>query len=530
MKGDNVMKELSVPGRKFKNLALEGVVNFVFLFLITTSVYAGPDDWTHYGHFSTRQSIAVDGPNIIDESSLIWDANDDPQDPNYGIEFETASSVALYNGLVYGYARYYNEISEYTNSQIVAYDANSGELEWATIVDKSIWDSWSSPCVDTKNHWILIGSGDKVFALDAEVGTIEWTTTLEKNVVNASVCTALDIPCARAFITDYDGFGTTGKLYCINLDPNEPGNPYDPGDIVWSKTLGATSGNSPSYKDGVVYVGCISGKISAYGTIYAYDATAQSEATKLWETTDPNFDGFSGGVTVTNEGFLYAANYDWANEVEDNSKLCKIDCNDGGIVWMTDTERTSCVPAVVGDKIYISGGFEGYGSRPKIEAYQDHGLTVTKLWETGSEMFVGGWTTQPVYANGKLYIGSIASGGNYFGTYTDLYILDVSYTPDDPGFIIDTYSGGGNSPAVTYDSIYTIGYDDISGHSLLKFKQSTFIADIKKDGLVDSNDLNIMTDSWLYTDPMGVNRSDLNLDGVVNLLDFGLLANEWSGP
>jgi outer membrane protein assembly factor BamB len=205
------------------------VVNFVFLFLITTSVYAGPDDWTHYGHFSTRQSIAVDGPNIIDESSLIWDANDDPQDPNYGIEFETASSVALYNGLVYGYARYYNEISEYTNSQIVAYDANSGELEWATIVDKSIWDSWSSPCVDTKNHWILIGSGDKVFALDAEVGTIEWTTTLEKNVVNASVCTALDIPCARAFITDYDGFGTTGKLYCINLDPNEPGNPYDPG-------------------------------------------------------------------------------------------------------------------------------------------------------------------------------------------------------------------------------------------------------------------------------------------------------------
>jgi hypothetical protein len=197
---------------------------------------------------------------------------------------------------------------------------------------------------------------------------------------------------------------------------------------------------------------------------------------------------------------------------------------------MTDTERTSCVPAVVGDKIYISGGFEGYGSRPKIEAYQDHGLTVTKLWETGSEMFVGGWTTQPVYANGKLYIGSIASGGNYFGTYTDLYILDVSYTPDDPGFIIDTYSGGGNSPAVTYNSIYTIGYDDISGHSLLKFKQSTFIADIKKDGLVDSNDLNIMTDSWLYTDPMGVNRSDLNLDGVVNLLDFGLLANEWSGP
>ena len=512
-------------------MALEGVVSVVIIVFIAADVYAGTDDWTHYGHVAARQSIAVDGPNTIDDLTLEWVADEDPQDPNFGILFETAAGVVVYDEMVYGYARYYNESGEYTNSQIVAYDANSGQLEWATVIDQAIWDSWSTPCVDTKHDWVLVGSGNKVFAIDTQSGTIDWSTSLEKNIVNASVCAALDIPKARAFITDYDGFGSTGKLYCINLDPNEPSNPYNPGEIVWSATLGSTSGSSPAYNDGVVYAGCISGTSTGYGTLYAFDASAEPDAVKLWETSDPNFAGFSGGVTVTDEGFLYAANYNWADEIEDNSKLCKIDCNDGSILWTTDTERTNCMPVVVGDKIYLSGGIDGWGSRPKVQAYQDFGDSAVKLWQTDVSMVLGGWTVQPVYANKKLYVGAIDLGGNYFGTYTNLYILDVNLTPTDPGFIIDTFSGCGNSPAVTYDSIYTIGYDEAAEYDrLLKFNQSGFLADIKKDGFVDSHDLERMNDSWLYTQPKGVNRSDLNLDGAVNLLDFGLLANEWSGP
>jgi outer membrane protein assembly factor BamB len=524
------VKKLETIQKEFKNLALVGVVNVVFLSLIASSVSADPNDWTHLGHFAARHSIAVDGPNTVNDTTLQWIADEDPQDPNYGIEFETASGVVVYRGFVYGYAEYYNEFGEYTNSQIVAYDSNSGQQQWAVAIDIAVWGSSSTPCIDTKNNQVLMGSGNQVYALDYESGTIEWTTNLEKDITNASICTALDIPAARAFITDYDGFGTTGKLYCINLDPNEPGNQYDPGDIVWSVTLGSTSGNSAAYKDGVVYVGCISGKTSGYGTVYAYDATAQTIPVKIWETSDPNFDGFSGGVTVTDSGFLYASNYDWANEVEDNSILCKIDCNNGDIIWMTDTERTNCMPVVVGDKIYVSGGFDGWGSFPKIQAYQDHGSTVTKLWQTPTDMVIGGWTTQPVYANNKLYVGAIPLGGNYFGTYTDLYILDVSLTPDDSEFIIDSFSGAGNSPAVTYDSIYTIGYNDASGHDrLLKFKQPLLLADVKKDNEVNAQDLNMMTDSWLNNIPIGLDRSDLNLDGVIDFLDFALLANEWSG-
>ena len=107
---------------------------------------------------------------------------------------------------------------------------------------------------------------------------------MQKAVINASVCVALDIAHARAFITDYDGFGDTGRLYCVNLDPNTPGNRYEPGEIVWSDGIGGSSGNSPAYSDGVVYVGSVSeppGSEPNGGTIHAYDATANT-VTNLW--------------------------------------------------------------------------------------------------------------------------------------------------------------------------------------------------------------------------------------------------------
>jgi len=510
-------------------MASRRLISLVIVLSAAAGVQASSEDWPHYGHVATRHSVAVDGPNTIDANTLKWVADADPQDPNYYVEFEGATGPVVYNGKVYAYAKYYDPNDpnypdcEPNGSQIIAYDANSGQVLWSTVVDKAIYGSWSTPCVDTKHNTVLIGSGYKVFAIDAQSGTQKWATQLDKFVVNASVCTALDIPYARAFITDYDGFGSTGKLYCINLDQNEPNNPYEPGDIVWSDVLGATSGNSGAYKDGVVYIA--KGTDNTSGTIYAYDAAAWPDAVRLWQSTDPNFDGFLGGVSVTKEGFLYAANYDWADQNEDNSALCKIDCNDGSIVWITQTERTSLMPVVVGDKIYISGGLYGWGSRPKVEAYHDHGGTVTKLWETGSNIAVGGWTNQPVYANGKLYVGAIPLDGDYSGTYTELYILDVSITADDPNFIIAHYwdKECGNSPAVTYDSIYTIGYD-----GLFKFHQPAFLGDISKNNKVDTYDLAELVNEWLYDGPVAVSRSDLDLDGDVDFIDFSLLANEWS--
>jgi hypothetical protein len=470
----------------------------------------------------SRESIAVDGPNTIDSNTLEWVADADPQDPDYYVEFESATGPIVYNGRVYAYARYLNEFGEDTNSQIISYDANSGQLLWTRVIDKEVWDSWSSPCIDAKHNTVLIGSGSRVFAMDANNGAQLWATQLDQNVVNASVCTAVDIPHARAFITDYDDmFSGTGKFYCINLDANGQNNPYQPGQIVWSQVIGNTSGNTAAYRNGIVYVASIGTDLRGY--IRAYDATAGS-AVKLWETANPEIEGFWGGVVVTKEGFLYAATYDFWGE-EDNSTLFKIDCADGNIVWGTPTERTSAMPVVVGDRIYISGGIDGpYGSRPKVEAYQDNGASVSKLWETGPDIVVGGRTNQPVYANGKLYVGAIPLVKNYIEAYTELYILNVSATPGDPNFIVAHYTAKscGNNPAVTYDSIYTIGAD-----GLFKFHQPAFLGDIHKDRKVDFYDFDEFANDWLFDGPIGVRRSDLNLDGKVDFTDFALLANEW---
>jgi len=501
-------------------MASRRLMSFVLVFAVATGVQAGPQDWPTYAHTMSRQSIAVDGPDTIDSNTLEWVADTDPQDPNYYVEFEGATGAVVYNGKVYAYAKYFEPNNQsptgfdYTHSQIVAYDANSGQIQWATVIDQAIWDSWSTPCVDTKHNTVLIGSGDKVFALDANSGAQQWATQLNSSVTNASVCAAIDIPYARAFITD-SVFDSSGSIYCINLDANGPNNPYPPGQIVWSQTLGTTYGNTPAYSSGVVYVA------SASGAIHAYDATACPNAVKLWTAADPNFEGFYGGVTVTKDGFLYAADYNFGGG-EDNSALCKIDCNNGGIVWITQTERTDSMPIVVGDKIYICGGLAGYG-RPKVEAYLDLGASVTKLWETPSEMIVGGWTNQPVYANGKLYAG--VPGGDYTEPYIGLYILDVLMEPNDPNFIIAHYedSSCGNSPAVTYDSVYTIGHN-----GLFKFHQPAFLSDISKNNKVDTCDLAELVNVWLYDGPVGVIRSDLDLDGDVDFTDFSLLANEWS--
>jgi outer membrane protein assembly factor BamB len=498
----------------------------LIVFYITADAYCGLKNWPAYAGTMSRWSIAVDGPDTIDNNTLEWVADADPQDANYYVYFEGATQPIVYNGRVYVYAAYFepNEqssgVRDRTKSQIIAYDVNSGQLLWSTIIEPAVWTSWSSPAIDTKHNTVLIGSGSidgggdvapgKLYAIDAVTGAIVWTTELDAFVVNASVCTAVDIPNARAFITDCD-FGLSGKLYCINLDAN--------GQIVWSQAIGNTCGNTPAYRNGVVYAAA-AGDENYRGTIHAYDATADS-AVELWKFTSPDYEGFYSGVVVTKEGYLYAATCDFYGEEEDNSTLFKIDCNNGGLVWSTPIQATDCVPVVVGDKIYISGEY-GVGVR-KVKAYQDLGSSVVKLWETDSDLSIGGWNNQPVYANGKLYIGAAFPGGSVFD---ELCVLDVTVTPDDPNFIMAHYtdSACGASRAVTYDSLYATGVD-----GLFKFHQPALLADVYKDNRVDFCDLSELAASWLYDGPVGVNRADLNLDGRIDFADFALLAGEWYG-
>ena len=502
-------------------------ISLMLAFVFVAVCLAGESDWTHLAGNSARVSITLDGPDTIDSGTLAWVAWEDPSAPGYYADYVGPSCPVVYAGKVYVNAKYYDEAGSFTDNQIICLDAGTGESVWASVIKKGVMDSWASPCVDVDNNAVLIASGDMLYSLDADNGDENWSTELEKNTVNASVCVACDAGAGRAFITDYDGYGITGKLYCINLGDFTQDNQYEPGDIVWSDTIGGASGNTPAYRDGVVYVTSIRSVDHQWtahnsdpgGSIYAYDANADT-AVRSWGLTSNEFDGFFGGLVVTKAGYLYAANYNLYGG-QDNSALCKVDCSDGSIVWVTQVERTETVPIVVGDMIYISGGIGGWGARPKVEAYRDLGDSAVKLWETPADMVVGGWTNQPVYANGKLYVGGSSDAGQ-FSSYNDLYILDVTKTPVDADFVIDQFSGCGSSPAVTLDSVYSLGYDGFH-----KFYQAALAGDVNGDGTVGELDLTVFLQSWLWAGPVGFDRCDLDLDGRVAMIDFALFAKDW---
>ena len=189
-----------------------------FLTIILTTVLIGNSavcDWTHYGRTPNRTSIALDGPDTIDENTLQWVAWEDPESPGLHIEFEGPGSPVLFEDSVYVYAKAYDPNDTYVASQIICFDAEDGSYRWHTIIDQAFFDSWSSPAVAPKNRIVVIGSDDKVFGIDCDTGAIVWSTQLDNPIVNASACIADDIAPSRMFITD---FGDNSKLYCINLD------------------------------------------------------------------------------------------------------------------------------------------------------------------------------------------------------------------------------------------------------------------------------------------------------------------------
>jgi len=446
---------------------------------------AEPQEWTHLGGDASRQFVAVDGPNTLNADTLAWEVTTDPQDPNLQIAFEGATGPVLYAGKVFAYAR----CDEEPNSKVVAWDAETGRLLWSTLVDPAAdGGSWSTPCVDTRHNAVLIGSRFRVFALDANDGSSIWDAPAELDgpVVNASICLALDLPHARAFLTDA-GYGTEdgqGHLYCVNLDANEPNNPYEPGQILWRYHLGSTLGNSPSYLNGRVYVAGTDKQVG--GQVHAFDASAVSEPDEPiwtapgedWIAADPNHriaGQFCGGVTLTHDEFLYAATYLWdRNTAENNSTLVKIDCNDGRIAWTAPVERTDTIPVAVGDMIFVSGGAAGdYGSKPKVQAFRDLGDRAELAWDTSVDLpgvTIGGWIAQPVYASGILYVGAQSEPYYDFSWRPNgngsLYVLDVTRQPADPGFVVSRVEGCGNSPVVTPDSVYSVG-----PNALMKFYQ-----------------------------------------------------------
>lgn len=488
--------------------------------------FARADDWLQFGGDARRTSHALAAPPALNADLWTVASNNAGET----LSFEGQSSPVAYIGRVYANARVLAGTTHVGN-KLVAMNYLTGQVLFETPVAAGVQNSWSTPGVDAAHGTILLGSGDRVYSIDAMSGVERWSTPLDRVIVNASVVIADDRSPGRVFITDYDGTGVGGSLYCLNTsDFDAQTNPYAPGEIVWQEAVGGTAGNSPAYWEGIVYVASVTGPISPgfpdMGYLHAFDIDAPPESRRLWSTAAG--EGFFGGVAIHN-GHVYAASYDFFGG-PDNSTLVKFNAIDGTVVWTVPCERTNSTPIVDGDRIFLAAGVTGFGSAPKVEAFQDHGNVATKLWDTYADsagtLIVGGWTHQPVLGGDVLYCGRIAPSGPFFGAYVEMFMLDVTKSPTDEGFVVDHRIGYGSSPAISNGRIYSIGPDGLHAVAARGDVCSGLNPSVG-DGLINGADIQCFLDVLLSPSPAAseVALCDLDGNGQLTVQDSAMLAD-----
>jgi outer membrane protein assembly factor BamB len=476
---------------------------------------AAAGDWSHYAGDPARSSLSGLAPRL---DVVAWSATAQSDE-----KYVARSSPVAAIGHVFVNARGFSGTTHVSN-KIIAYHLFSGQRTWAATIGKDSLDSWSSPAVDRRNKTVLLGSGAKLYAISIADGSIAWQTTLQNPVVNASPVVTTDIkvsgtPANRALISDYDG-GFPARLYAINVDPYHAShNPYQPGGIVWSQEIVSSSGNTPAYEDGVVYVASIEGQVWALRAV---------DGDEVWNV---GFDfgefgewaGFYGGLSVRN-GHVYIAMYGFYGS-GNNSLLLKLDARDGALVWDIPSERTDSIPVVTDDgRIFLSAGLPGFGSAVKVQAFEDQGSSATELWDTyvdtSGSLVVGGWTYQPLLFGSRLYVGT-PDPNAFFSPYQTLKILDTNLEPGNTRFIVAQHTGSGGSPATACGRLYSLGQNGLYAFGI----DAACVADLNGDGVVSQPDLGLLLSAYgsTYGSSSFKAVADLDCDGDVDQADLGLL-------
>ena len=434
--------------------------------------------WTHYAGNAKRN--AIPGTNRMPSlAQPAW------ENPNF--------TPVPQSGLVADHFHVYAIARDAGNATVaVALDRTTGNEVWSTPIAPPILDSWSSPAVDLEHGTLIAATGATIVALDTISGDEIWSLTLPTTIVNASPVVTNDLDDRdRVLISTYSfGFGEPAQLVCINTDPFDASvNPFQPGEIVWTKVLSAdSSGNTPAYQNGRVYLATASGSSTQRGTVRCYDVTGDTEPTSpLWSFTNTINAGFFGGVSIA-QGHIYASSYTFTG-LQTSANTVKLEKNTGGLVWSVPTNRTDATPIVLpnGDVVVSSGVATGafdflpfFGSLPSIQYIEDQGDSTSLLWDSALAthddqnsngvwdfgepyLSIGGWTHQPIAltinAVPHLIVGTLPESqpGVNIAHNTDLRLIDLTKSPTDPGFIADHASGTGNTPAMTSGWIFTSG-------------------------------------------------------------------------
>ena len=447
--------------------------------------------WSHFGGNTRRQSIAYLTNTTPSLTSPTWIAAGDGT---------TTYIPIAQTGLVVDRSQVYTlatNPAQPGSSFAVAYDRITGGFNWATPIPATVLDSWSTPAIDIQHQQLIIAISNQLIAIDTTTGVQNWSTPIDGIVVNASPLITSDLGYNdRAFITNYSfGGGSGSKLTCINTDPfHTTKNPYQPGEIVWQASLnGDSSGNTPAYANGMVFVATASGSSSQAGLIHAFDAAAITAPSPTWTFTNTINAGFFSGVSIA-KGHVYASSYNFSG-LQFNSNTVKVNKHTGQLAWSVSTNRTDATPIVLpsGD-IIVSGGvpisssdaLPFFGSLPSIQYIDD--TTQTVLWDSATDtlddtntngywdrgesfLSLGGWTHQPIAFTldntPMLLVGTLPETTitSFISPNTDIAIIDLTKLPTDPSFIVEQYAGTGSTPAMLGSWIYTPGADGIHAFS-----------------------------------------------------------------
>lgn len=491
-------------------------------------VYAAAQPtWTHLGGGPAHDSVStlVGTPSL---AATAWTRSVDGQ--GRAITWNAASGVVASADTAFALGSVV--VNSATQHRLWALDRSDGEIRWSIGVDAANLSSWSTPAIDARRGNIIIAAGSALTAYAMSSGVQVWRATLQALIVNASpVVTGHLGLCDRAFITDYDGFGASARLYCVNVSPQNAVNPYAPGAIVWSVPIGAASGNTPAVRDGRVYVSSVGDWGFAPGQLLCFDARATSaEPAPLWTLDNPTGESFFGSVCVTGEKDLYASSYAFYGSSL-SANLVKVDAATGTLKWSTPCNRSASTPVpLTGNRIALSGGLAGYGTVPTLQLFQDNGASAALLWDSslatwndanhnglrdnGEYMVVGGWHNQPApFADGsRLLIGAIGTGSDVTG-YGSLLLVDTAIAPSAPGFVVGQRAGVGASPAVAGANVYSLG-----SAGLMAFGGSPPRCDVNGDGAFNIDDL--------YAWEQGSGLRDVNRDGSVTSVDRDVLIAE----
>ncbi|MCW5755171.1 MAG: PQQ-binding-like beta-propeller repeat protein [Phycisphaeraceae bacterium] len=426
-------------------------------------------------------------------------------------------------------------------ARVLCVDASDGSVVWVRPAPSIVLDSWASPAIDLESGVLVVGAGTRMLGYRLDDGEEAWELVLPAPVVNASPAITGDRGKRRAFVTDYGGFGSVSRLWCINLSPREGSrNPFDPGEAVWSVEIGSASGSSPAAAGGVVVVATTGLDGVGIGELLAFDAAAEEPPVERWRRANPEWHGFYGGVTLAYrpEGLAaYAGSYAFSGGVL-SANLVKVRADDGALMWSVPSNRTSSTPVVLDDgRVVLSGGLWGFGTVPSVQCYVDHGLSASLVWDSaldswvdanlngrldaGEFMVAGGWTHHPLVTgsggHARLLSGRMGQGSTTGAAYTHLVVLDLGVTPDAAGFAT-IFEGGGGPCAVLGRGVYTIGPEGLTARG-----PGPGEPDVNGDGRRDVEDLI----SWHRGEgSLDVDRSGAVNAGDVELLEFELRRNE----